>query len=78
MTLVESFLVAMVSGGLAGAVVRYFLDIRKQRLEFAMKLHEEWWKQDFRAVRTVVYEVVEDLDRVGGPGPKYIELLGHY
>ena len=43
-----------------------------------MKLHEEWWKQDFRTARTVVYEVVEDLDRVGGPGPKYIELLGHY
>jgi hypothetical protein len=60
-----------------GAVVRYYLDDRKQRLEFAMKLHEEWWKEDFRKARTTIYEIVEDMKRVGGPGPKYLELLNH-
>lgn len=58
-------------------VVRYYPDIQMQRLEFSMKLPEEWWKADFREARAIVYEICKDLDRVPR-GPKYLKLLGHY
>jgi hypothetical protein len=70
----ETLLTSIITGGLAGAVVRYVLDARRERIEYTLRLHEEWWKPEFHQMRQAVFELVEDLQSVGG-GERSTEFL---
>jgi hypothetical protein len=74
-TLLPSLIAGGVTGGLAGAIVRYLLDTHKQRYEYTMRLHENWWRPEFHQMRSQVYELVEDYKNPSGPGEKSKKFL---
>jgi hypothetical protein len=73
----QALLVSLLSGGVAGAVVRYFLDVRKARFEYTMKLHREWSSVEYHKMRMAVWAIVEDLTRPEGPGEVATAFLDH-
>ena len=76
MSFLSELIVAIISGGSAGAIVRYVFDVRKSRYEYAMKLHREWWSKEFSQMRHKVYNIVKDLDSIN-PGPDAKVFLDH-
>ena len=40
-------IIAIFSGGLGGVIMRYILDVRRAKYEYAIKLHREWWSPEF-------------------------------
>ena len=71
----ETLIVSLISGGLAGVIVRYLLDTRKSRHEYTMRLHEEWWTPQFVEMRSSVYTLAENFKRPTGPGETSKEFL---
>ena len=71
------FIIAIISGGIGGGLVRYILDTRKAKREYAIKLHREWWSAKFSQRRSEVYKIVEDLHPTGGHGPDAEAFLRH-
>src|SRR5207245_10722739 len=52
-------------GPLAGAIFSYQLVTRFQRKAYALKLHEQWWNDEFQGIRNHVWELAKDLPPAG-------------
>ena len=75
MSLLE-FIIAIISGGFAGAIVRYILDVRRSKYEYVMKLHREWWSEEFSQMRREVYKIAKDF-KGDTPGTEAKNFLSH-
>ena len=73
-----TLIASMITGGLAGALVRYVLDKRREQIAYTMKLHEQWWSEEFQRMRRAVFELVSDFSAAGGPGEKSLEFLAQF
>ena len=55
-------IIAIISGGIGGAVVRYILEVRRTKYEYVIKLHREWWSPEFSQMRSEVYKIVKSFN----------------
>ena len=69
-------IVALIAGGVGGAIVQYCLYARRSKREYAIELHREWWSKEFSERRKEIYAIVEDI-RSGVPGSAAKEFLDH-
>ena len=72
----SELIIVVISGGFAGAIVRYILDVRRSKYEYVMKLHREWWSEEFSQMRSKVYKIVKDFKGVD-PGTEAKDFLSH-